>query len=572
MPRTVWGRPSPIRRSALVAIAVVAGLAVAAAADPATEVVTTQAGPVRGAVDDGIHVFKGLPFAAPPVGDLRWRPPQPAAPWRAVRDATAYGPRCMQSDRLTAFTDRIVDGSGMNPVAAWAIKRLRPFLLGGEMAEDCLYLNVRTPTLDPAAKRPVMVWFHGGGYTSGSGSASIYNANGLPAKGAVVVTVNYRLGVFGFLAHPDLRAEDAAGAVGNYGLRDQVAALDWVRANIARFGGDPDNVTIFGESAGAYAVASLMTSPLSRGLFHRAIGQSGCGVTIAGHARVPVAHYDAAEALGAAFAERVAGDGGIAALRALDAAMLTEASFADAALLRHQRPIVDGVALTEAMGVTFAKGAAHPVPWLLGWNADEGTIFVDTGAQPIEGNPVVPTDEASYRALLAATFGRAADRAARLFPYAGSARAANARLHGETRFAAPCWWAAQRHAAAGNPTYLYYFTRVPPRAGQNIGAYHAAEIAFVFDSHPPLLPRDTRDAWLTDKIGDYWIGFAATGDPNHAGAPAHWAAFGPDARRMLHLDSAAISLQVPEGAARYDFLERRTRALNAAAAPAPAGG
>ena len=520
-------------------------------------------------MDGTVAVYKGLPYASAPVGPLRWRPPKAPPAWRETRSATAYGPRCMQSDRLDAFTDTVVDGSGMSAGSVWLLKQLRPLLFGGDMSEDCLYLNVRTPDVAPKAKLPVMVWFHGGGYTAGAGSASVYNANGLPRREVVVVTLNYRLNIFGFFAHPALRAEDPDGAVGNYGLRDQVAALEWVRDNIAAFGGDPNNVTIFGESAGAYSVASLMTSPLSKGLFHRAIGQSGCGVTIAVHATQPVSTYRAAETVGAEFAVRLmdSAEPSLDKLRALDAGRLTDATFGDSEFLRHQRPVVDGVGLAEAMGLTFERGATHAVPWLLGWNSDEGTVFTDMNEAPIAGLKMNPTDAATYDTLLTEVFPDAMPEARRHFPPAPSIRDAKARLYGETRFAAPCWWAGQRHAAAGNPTYLYLFTRAPPANGQTIGAYHAAEIPFVFDSHPPLLPRDQRDEVLTEAIGDYWAQFARTGDPNHS-AGVTWRRFSAPRREMLHLDPNGIRMAAPVGAARYDFLERRTTALNRKAARA----
>ena len=554
----------------LVLLLVAAG-AVALWPTPKSPTITLRTGRVQGFMDDRIAVYRGVPYAAPPVGNLRWRPPRPAAPWPNVRDATEYGPRCMQTERLNRFTDRLVEGSGMSSFKVWLIKQLRPLFFGGRNAEDCLYLNVRTPTAQPDAKHPVMVWFHGGGFTTGAGSASFYNTNGLPERDVVVVTVNYRLGVFGFFAHPALRAEAPEGAVGNYGLRDQIAALQWVRDNITAFGGDPNNVTIFGESAGAYSVAALMTSPLSRGLFHRAIGQSGCGVTLAAHARQPVSTYRAAETVGADFAEAVANIAAptVADLRAIDATTLTEASFADAAFLRHLRPIVDGHTLVEAMGLTFARGGTHPVPWIIGWNADEGSIFTDNGEAPVSGFARNPSDAASYRALLHEVFGASdVDEALVHLPLTPTLRDAKARLYSDTRFTAPCWWAAQQHAKAGNPTYVYYFSRVSPAEGQTIGAYHAAEIPFVFDSHAPLLPRDARDTALTQIIGDYWAAFAASGDPNHPTAPVAWPVFSASQQDMLHFENEGPRIAPPKHAARYEFLKRRTLTLNQRAAAA----
>ena len=538
---------------------------------PKSPTVQTRYGPVRGRMDGSIAVYNGVPYAAPPVGMLRWRPPQPPTPWTEPREADAFGPRCAQSDRLDGFTDRVIDGSGMSSAKVWLLKRIRPLLFGGEKSEDCLYLNVRTPRVAFDAKLPVMVWIHGGGYTAGSGTASIYNANGLPKRDVVLVTINYRLNVFGFFAHPDLRTEDPDGAVGNYGFRDQVAALEWVRDNIDAFGGDPGNVTVFGESAGAYSVGNLLTSPLSKGLFHRAIGQSGCGVTIAAHATQPVSTYRAAETVGAEFAAELAAEAAnadkpIDALRRLDADTLVAAAFARADFLRHQRPIVDGYSLTESMGLTFARGGAHPVPWMLGWNADEGSIFTDLGQAPIAGLKMNPRDAKEYESLLERVFENPQE-ARRHFPNAPTLRDAKVRLHGDTRFSGPCWWAAKQHAQAGYPTYLYYFARVPPTDGQTVGAFHASEIAFVFDSHPPLLPRDARDDRLTDQMGAYWTRFAATGDPNGEGAP-RWTPFSDATREMLHLDADGAAMRKPDGEARYDYLQRRMDVLNVKAAVA----
>ena len=475
----------------------------------------------------------------------------------------------MQGQFTSEYTSRVIEGSGMDPVRVALLKAIRPLLLGGELSEDCLFLNVRTPEPAPEAKLPVMVWLHGGGYTTGSGTARFYNTNGLPGRGVVLVTINYRLGVFGFFAHPVLRAEDPDQGVGNYGLLDQIAALRWVRDNIQRFGGDPDNVTVFGESAGAYAVASLMTSPLSKGLFHRAIGQSGCAINNQVHADRAVGAYRAAEEVGTEFATRFTGEPKPTAqkLRSLDAKALLEAALADEELIDHHLPIVDGHALVETIGLTFARGEAHPVPWLLGWNADEGSVFIDLGRPPIDRLETNPKDPKEYEALLTHLFPGDLEEARRLFPAEPSLPEAKARLYGETRFSSPCWWAAKRHAAAGNPTYLYLFTRVPPAKGQQLGAYHAAEIAFVFDSHAPLLPRDERDDRLTEAMGNYWWRFALNGDPNQVGA-VPWRPFSAEDPGMLHLDPDQIRMATPEGAERYDFLERRTLEFNRASSAA----
>ena len=556
------------RIGAVLAAVATAGLIYSMVPRPQSPAVVTTSGSVQGRVYDEIAVYNGIPYAAAPVGPLRWRPPQPPGRWSGVRPADDFGPRCLQFEGLSRFTDRIVDGSGMNPALAWLLKQIRPLLFGGRSSEDCLYLNVRTPDPQRRAKLPVMVWFHGGSFVSGAGSSSVYNANGLPKRGVVVVTVNYRLGVLGYFAHPALRDEDPDGAVGNYGVRDQIAALAWVRDNIEAFGGDPNNVTIFGESAGGSGVGTLMVSPLSKGMFHRAISQSGCGAPMTLRTRHPVLRYQAAEVAGAAFVSKYVGveSPNLDTLRALDAQALVDAVSVDPVMLAHQRPAVDGHTLVESVGRSLERGASHPVPWILGWNADEGSVFVDNGAAPVPGDERIPDDDAEYRALLRDTFDGRVDEAVQLFPHRDRWRDANARLHGDIRFVGPCWWAAQRHAEAGHPTYVYYFNRVPPAEGQEVGAYHAAEIAFVFDSHPPLLPYDDRDDRLTREMGDYWAAFAKTGNPNHSAAPAQWTRFSAQDKRVLHLDPDGVHATLPDGSDRYDFLRLRMERLNRASA------
>ncbi|MBE3072700.1 MAG: carboxylesterase family protein, partial [Acidobacteria bacterium] len=305
--------------------------------------VKTTAGLVQGTtVADGtIRVFSGVPYAAPPVGALRWQAPQPVAPWPGARDATKAGPGCMQG---RVFSDIVLP----------------------ELSEDCLTLNIHTPARAAGDRLPVMVWIHGGGFQAGAGAEPRHDGLAFARKGIVVVTINYRLGVFGFFVHPELTRESGRHASGNYGMLDQVAALRWVRENIAAFGGNPRNVTIFGESAGSFAVSALMASPLAQGLFHKAIGESGAFFT-AGSGTLALALLADGEQQGVEFAASMGADS-LAALRAQPAQAVL-----DAATKSRVRcaPNLDGYFLTEDVWAVYAAGKQSQVPLLAGWNADE---------------------------------------------------------------------------------------------------------------------------------------------------------------------------------------------------------
>jgi len=338
-----------MRTVCAVAIAgIVAGMSAVAHADSLT--VKTEQGKVQGkTINDGkVKAFMGLPYAAPPVGDLRWKAPEPPAKWKGERDATKYGAHCAQGP---VFADMVFQDSGQS--------------------EDCLFLNVYAPADSTVkSKLPVMFWIHGGVYSGGASSEPRHNGDFLPTKGVVLVTINYRLGVFGFLATADL-AREANGAAGNYGLLDMVAALQWVRANIKNFGGDPDNVTIFGESAGSFAVSTLMASPLARGLFAKAIGESGAAFSDV----LPTDTLDAREQKDGAWVASL-GVNSLAELRALptdkilDAVKKKQGGFS---------PAIDGKLLTEQVADTYAAGKQAHVPLLAGWNRDEGSFAAMQG-------------------------------------------------------------------------------------------------------------------------------------------------------------------------------------------------
>ena len=345
--------------------------------------VTTATGPVTGTwveSEPTVAAFKGIPFAAPPVGELRWQPPKPVQPWERPLEATDFGRVCPQGDLVAQWVRMIAQALGGDATR---------FTDLGAMSEDCLNLNVWTADLQPKTKRPVMVWIHGGGFMTGSASTAWFDGAHLAKKGAVVVTLNYRLGALGFLAHPALTAESPHGSSGNNGLLDQIAALRWVQENIAAFGGDPENVTIFGLSSGGSSVVYLMTSPEAKGLFHRAIGQSFMEPYV--HADKPESatfagrlDLEAAEVLGAALAERAGvaeGPKVLEELRALSAEKVVEASIIEAQpYSNYYVPNVDGWVLPEPPSRVYREGRQHDLPFLLGVTADEGTVLLERPA------------------------------------------------------------------------------------------------------------------------------------------------------------------------------------------------
>jgi para-nitrobenzyl esterase len=531
------------------------------------EVVRIEEGRLRGvATDDGVvRSFRGIPYAEPPVGSLRWRPPQPPAPWDGVRRADSYGPAAPQP-----------------PVPARSL-----YHPGREpLSEDCLYLNVWTAAAE-GDRRPVLVWFHMGAYLFGSGSAgpgarSLYDGEQLARAGAVVVTLNHRLGRLGFLAHPELTAESEHGASGNYGLMDHVAALEWVRRNIAAFGGDPDCVTVFGLSAGSYTISHLMASPLARGLFHRAIGQSGGAFGPAGETcgvNDLIQDLPAGERTGVRLAEAL-GARTLDELRSLSPERLMAVplpSDRPARLtmnLGPERfgrgafetgyPVVDGYVLPAEPHAVFAAGEQHDVPLITGWVANEAS---GVGGVATLADHVLDARE---------EYGAMADRFLELYPAATDEDAyrASAASNGDRIFVAQNWaWARVHSRTASAPTFLYHFSRVPPippSAGfveRDPGAFHSAEVPYVF-RHVGLAghARDwdwtATDAHLSDAISSLWLAFAETGNPNRAGLP-QWPAFDETAPVALHFgDEIAVGpVPVPDRLAFWDEYYARARAV-----------
>jgi len=471
---------------------------------------------VAGATSPEVRVFKGVPYAAAPVGDLRWRAPRAAPKWDGVRKAESFAPICMQRSATANFPPNV----GSHPAM--------------QLSEDCLYLNIYTAAKSARDRRPVMVWIHGGAFTSGAGE--LYDGEELAKKGAVVVTVNYRLGVFGFLAHPELTKESDRNSSGNYALLDQIAALEWVQKNIAAFGGDPKRVTIFGESAGSWSVNYLVATPLAHGLFQRAIGESGGEFA-------PGRKLADAEQAGVKFAQSV-GANSITELRAKPADELQKANGFQAAAT------VDGWFLPHDVYTIFSEGKQNDVPVLIGSNADEGTLFTPPN---VKGE--------TFRETAQRRFGPDADNFLKLYPFNSDqeARAAQAASMRDQTFG---WemrtWARMQSKTGKSKAYVYFFSRVPPGpAGTRLGSSHGAEIAYVFDivngKADPAPPWQDVDKKLAGEISSYWLNFAATGDPNGKGLPK-WPAYrATDDTAMSFGDDAAVK-PLPHKEA-LDFLD-----------------
>ena len=490
-------------------------------------VINTPQGPIQGVLtESGFSNFKGVPFAAAPIGDLRWRAPAPAPHWTETRQANAFSPMCMQvtAEGNDSFFERIIDGSGLSPVKEFLIKRVAANLPVSPVSEDCLYLNVRTPALGesgvPSQSLPVMVWIHGGGHQFGSGDFTYYQGDGLPAQGVVLVTINYRLGAFGYLAHPALSADDPNGVSGNYGALDQIAALKWVQDNISAYGGDPENVTIFGESAGAWSVTEMMASPLAKGLFHKAIGQSGSSVyhmgQMDGEGVGWVSGYETAEKLDAALG---LSQPSASTLRGLPAQTILDAVTEDIA--EGFNHVADGYVFPQSVGLAFKSGEYNKVPALFGYNADEATLFYPTDPEPTvwkEGFPSSGT-RADILAYLTDVFPTQANTLIDLYALDTDVYQGGMDMMGDEIFGMNVRYTIERAENDGQPAFAYTWNRVPPGKNQTIGAFHSAELPFVFDTSEPILGYSDEDKLLTAQMVSYWTNFAKTGDPNGAGLP-----------------------------------------------------
>jgi len=480
----------------LAAAAAACILTAGATAAPKDPVVKAPAGTVKGLREAGANVFRAIPYALPPVGERRWRAPAPMPRWNGVRAAQTMGVACMQPPMAAGPYDR-----GEVP-----------------MAEDCLTLDVTAPA--NARNAPVMVWIHGGTLIWGSGHSPMYDGREFARRGVVLVSINYRLGVLGYLAHPELSKESPDGISGNYGLLDQIQALQWVRSNIAAFGGDPRNVTIFGESAGALSVEYLLASPRARGSFDRAIVQSGYLFTMP-ELRNKRGEEASAEDIGTWLSGKLQAPK-LAALRAMDARRLVEASAATGYV---PYGTIDGHILKRQLVDTFDRGEQAPVPLIAGFNSGE----IRTLRHLL---PPVPASPDTYAAEIKARYGDLADEYLRLYP-AGRDLAQNGL--DSTRDAVFGWTSerlVRKQAALGQPAYLYYFSHSYPSAdAAGVTGFHASEVPFVFgtiSATPPAWPAipDTAAEWqFSGAMLDYWTSFAHSGKPRSASGPA-WNPFG----------------------------------------------
>ena len=470
-----------------------------------------EAGPIVGEVVDSasnMAAYRGVPYAAPPLGDLRWVEPQPVVPWDEPRVCTEFGPACPQSEGF--FSDVLIQE--------------RP-----RTSEDCLYLNVWCR--EQGSQCPVMVWIHGGGFENGWGHQRNFDGAALASKGVVVVTINYRLGIFGFFAHPLLSSESKSGVSGNYGLLDQIAALTWVRNNISAFGGDPDCVTIFGESAGAMSVNLLRVSPLAQGLFHRAISQSAPGGTDVGP---PLKML---ETVGERFAEKMlteSGDDDMAKLRAFDAPSLLDETVNEIPMEEVVSagaqvsafsfgPVMDEWVLTE-------RRESHDVPVMLGINAEEGGYWA-----AMEGLSFVLESVENYEAFVRWRAGDSGDSLLEIYPAESNEdiRAAFTDYFTDTTFAKSTRDVAAALHNINSNGYLYCFSRRNPKVPID-AAYHSIEIAYVFNNLPE--DDDAEDQRLAELISSLLVQFAKTGDPNGPSLPA-WPAYDTASDEYIDFDT-----------------------------------
>ena len=486
--------------------------------------------------DKSILVFRGIPFAAPPVGDLRWRAPQPVAAWSGLKKTEQFSASCAQ----TLFPGR----AGIGP---WTYE----FLTHNEVSENCLYLNVWTPAKSAHAKLPVFVYIYGGGFTGGSGAVPIYDGEGLARKGLVVVTFNYRLGVFGFLAHPELTKESGHNASGNYGLLDQIAALRWVRANILAFGGDPARVTIAGQSAGAISVHYLLASPLAKGLYQGAIAQSG-GSSVETGAGVPaIAPNDlaAAEADGVRFASQK----GVSSLRELRAMtwqeLLKPVPWGQPGLPRFS-PIVDGYVAPLSPLDALMQGKLNDVTVLTGCTTSE-IAFGLMGPRPRVSADI-------YQHQAARKYGAAADEFLKLYPAGSDDRANESRTAASTDEAlvGMYLWARKRDAAARTKTFIYLWDHpMPGPQAARWAAFHSSEIVYAMNTlYASDRPFTDTDRKIADMMSSYWANFAASGDPSGRGLP-HWPSVG-EKPEIMELGDRTGAVPLADDPARIAFFER----------------
>ena len=481
-------------------------------------VVKTDAGLVSGVLKDDIHIFKGIPFAAPPVGDLRWKAPQPLQKWSGVKVCDKFSASPMQASPA--------------PFSMWT----EEFLIPKEpISEDCLYLNVWTGAKSSKEKRAVLVWIYGGGFQSGGSACPIYDGEAMAKKEIVFVSVNYRVGVFGFFAHPELTKESGYNASGNYGILDQIAALKWIQRNIQAFGGDPNNVTIAGQSAGSMSVNCLVASPLAKNLFQKAIGESGASFSN-GNANLQQAEEDGARIM------KSAGASSVADLRAMPADELMKKAQG------FRGPVIDGYVLPDAIVKIFNQGKENKVDLLTGWNEDEGLMF----------GP--PKNAEDFRKDAEKNYGAEAQTFLQYYP-AGTdeeARASQLKLSRDQIFGAQNYAWANLQSSQGSKVYVYRFTRKVPATGEYVkyGAFHTGEVPYAYDNLKFVnRPWEQVDNDLAKIMSSYWANFAKTGDPNGEGLPK-WEAYNPTDKKIMELGIKSQTKTIPD-AASLDFLYKK---------------
>ena len=476
-----------------------------------TPIVNTTAGKVSGVENNGIQVFKGIPFAAPPVGDLRWKAPQPVTTWDGVKKCVAFGASPVQAPPV--------------PFMCWSEEYLIP---KEPIGEDCLYLNVWAPKKS-TTKKAVLVYIYGGGFRTGGAGCAIYDGTAMAKKDIVFVTINYRVGVFGFLAHPELSKESANKTSGNYALLDMIAALKWVHDNIASFGGDPSRVTIAGQSAGAFAVNFLAASPLAKGLIHGAIAESG-GSILPSSIR-PAMHLPQAEATGVDFAKSL-GCNSIAELRKKSADEILNANPGAIG------PFEDGYVVPTSMLQTYLNGQQNDIPTLLGWNLDDKMI----------GKPV-PAKQ--FEEDIKKQFGANAEKLLAQYPATNDAIAAASQgdLSRDQTFGVQGYtWASLQSEHGKAPIYVYSFNRkLPPSSPANdFGAFHTGEVPYAYNNLHTVnnRPFTKADFELADQMSSYWSNFAKTGNPNGA-ALLNWPVYTKETKQIIQLDTMSQVVRLP---------------------------
>jgi para-nitrobenzyl esterase len=474
-------------------------------------IIKTEAGFISGIHDGDIHIFKGIPFAAPPVGDLRWKAPQPVKAWKGIRECISFGPSPMQNEPV--------------PFSMWSEEFLIP---KKPISEDCLYLNVWTGAKSSKEKRPVLVWIYGGGFVSGGSAVPIYDGEAMAKKGIVFVSINYRVGVFGFFSHPELTKESAVNASGNYGLMDQLAALHWVQNNIPAFGGDAHNVTIAGQSAGSFSVNCLVASPLGKNLFQKAIGESGA---------VFSKSYSTL---------RQAEQAGISIAQSLKVRSITELRNipAEELLKKNQGlmgPVIDGYVLPETVSDIFSKHNENKVALLTGWNEDEGLLF----------GPVKTAE--SYKKEMSEKYGKDAEKVLQFYPANSDSEAAASqfRLSRDMIFGIQNYTWANMQSESGSTVYVYRFARKVPGTGKyaHYGAFHTGEVPYAYDNLKFVdRPWQPIDYELAKTMSSYWANFVRSGNPNGKGLP-DWPAYDSKGKMIMMFNERPQSKKLPDVAA-----------------------